>query len=104
MKRLPVEITPSVDRSIDEQVLFIAQDSVDNAFAWDARVRRYLESIGDVYGHAVDEMASDELGRTVRKTVFEGNYIIHYVIDDAAGRVRVIGLRHCARLRLPGEP
>ena len=89
---------------ITEQVFLIARDSIDNALAWESRLRTTIEEIGEIPSQAVDEDASDRLGYTVRKAVFEGTYLIHYWLDESAGVVRVINFRHGARLPQRGEP
>lgn len=104
MKRLKVTVTNKVFEQIDEQVLFIAQHSVDNAIAWERRLLAELKGLADCHGHAIDEVALDRLGRPFRKLVFERNYLIHYVADEASGRVDVVGLRHGARQPRPDEP
>ena len=104
MKQLAVIIAPIVQYQIDQQVLYIAQDSIDNALAWENRVREAIEDIGKISGHAIDQQASSRFGYTVRKVVFERTYIIHYWIDESAGAVRVINFRHGTRLPRSGEP
>lgn len=76
MKRLTVIIAPAVERQIDAQAFLIAADSVDNALAWENRLRTALYNIGDAPGLAIDEDVSERLGYIVRKTVFEGTYLI----------------------------
>jgi plasmid stabilization system protein ParE len=57
VKRFRVHIPESVGAEIDRQVLFIADDSVDRAFAWESRLRAQIERLADSYGHAIDEEA-----------------------------------------------
>lgn len=72
MRRARVILAPIVERQIDAQVLYIAQDSVDNALAWEDRLRAAVMKIGDApRGYAVDEAASERSGFEVRKMVFE---------------------------------
>jgi plasmid stabilization system protein ParE len=104
VKRLTVVIAPVVQDQITAQVLHIAAHSVDNALAWEERLRAAIERIGQVPGSAVDQDASDRLGVEVRKTVFERTYLIHFQVDGAAGVVRVVNFRHGARLPRRGEP
>ncbi len=104
MNRLPVHVPRSVQEQILEQVLFIAEDSIDNALAWEQRLLSALNALGDMHGHAIDEGASERLGQTLRKVVFERTYLIHYRVDDAAGTVVVVNFRHGARLPTPHEP
>jgi plasmid stabilization system protein ParE len=104
MKRLAVVIAPVVGEQITAQVLRIAEDSIDNALAWEGRLRTAILAIGDAPGHAIDEAASDRLGVVIRKVVFEGTYLIHYVVDQPAGVVRIVNFRHGARLPRVGEP
>ncbi len=104
MKRLHVHVVPFVEDEILRQVLYIAQESIDNALAWENRLRAAMNSLGDFHGHAIDDDLSDGLGYPVHKLVFEGTYLVHYYVDDAAGEVRVVRFRHGARLPKPGEP
>jgi plasmid stabilization system protein ParE len=98
VKRRPVYISSFVEDEILRQVLYIAEDSIDNALAWEDRLRAAMKGLGDFQGHAIDDELSNELGYPVHKLVFEGTYLIHYRVDDAAGEVRVVRFRHGARL------
>lgn len=102
--RYAVIVPPDVKRQIRAQVLYIARDSIDNALAWEDRVRDAMSALGDFHGHAIDEDASRRARQTLRKTVFERTYLIHYRVDDAGHRVVVVGIRHGARLPDVGEP
>jgi plasmid stabilization system protein ParE len=104
VKRLKVQITDSTLAKISEQVHFIASDSIENALAWEDRLLIAIESLGDFHGHAIDENATDRIGGTLRKLVFENTYLIHYEINDAAGIVEVVNFRHGAREPRVGEP
>src|SRR5437879_3841448 len=104
MKRNTVIIAPYSLEQINAQAIHIAENSVSNALAWEARVHRAIDDLGDMAGYAIDEDASDRLGYTVRKLVFERTYLIHFTIDKAAGVVRVVGFRHGARLPGKDEP
>ena len=55
-------------------------------------------------GHVVDEDASDRLGYTVRKKVFEGTYLIHYQVNEESGTAGIVNFRHGARLPVQDEP
>jgi hypothetical protein len=63
VKRLPVIIPAEVKEQIRAQVRYIARDSVDNALAWEERVRAALGALGDAHGHAVDKDASRRVGQ-----------------------------------------
>lgn len=63
MSRLPVIVPAEVKEQIRAQVLYIAEDSLDNAVAWEDRVRATLSALGDAHGHAVDEDASRRVGQ-----------------------------------------
>ena len=104
MRRYTVDVTPGVEEQIGRQVLHIAEDSIGHALAWEGRLRTAINSLADVHGYAVDEDASDRAGGRVQKFTFEGTYLVHFIMDDAAGAVRVVNLRHGARLPRPGEP
>ncbi len=84
--------------------MHIAADSVDNALAWEGRLRDAIYGLGHMPGYAKDEDASDRLGIEVARLVFERNYLIHFTADRAAGVVHVINFRHGARLPRRGEP
>lgn len=104
MSSYRVVIPTIVQEQITEQLLHIAEDSVQNALAWEDRLRAAVESLSNTHGFAVDEPASERLGFTVRKLVFEKTYLIHFVVDDAAKIVRVVNFRHGARLARENEP
>jgi plasmid stabilization system protein ParE len=103
VKRLTVNVSQEVEQQIREQVFYIANDSLDNALAWEGRLLSALDHLGEVHGHSVDEDASRRLGGTVRKMVFEKTYLIHYEVNDAAGVVEIVNFRHGARLPDSGE-
>jgi hypothetical protein len=46
VKRLIVHIVPSVEDEILRQVLYIAEDSVDSALAWEVRLRAAIKNLG----------------------------------------------------------
>ncbi len=104
MKRYRVIYAPVVSHQIEAQVLFIARGSIDSALAWEDRLRQAIDGLAEFNGYAFDEDASDRLGQAVRKLVFESNYLIHYTVDEDATVVKVINMRHVARLPLEGEP
>lgn len=102
--RLPVRVPRDVQTWIFNQVLYIANDSVDNALNWESRIRATLDTLGGFHGHAVGEDASDRSRRVLRKTVFEGTYLIHYHVDEAAGEIIIAGIRHGAMLPDTDKP
>ena len=104
MKRRLVRIVPFAEEEILRQVLYIAQDSIDNALAWEGRLRAAIKSLGEFHGHAIDEDASMELGHAAHKLVFEGTYLVFYQVEEVADEVRVVNFRHGARLPRHGEP
>lgn len=105
MKRYRVVIPKIVEEQLRAQVMHIARDSVDNALAWEERLRAAIEGIGQLAGgHAVDEDASERIGLTVHKMVHERTYLVHYLVKDDAGVVEIINFRHGARLPGRGEP
>ena len=104
MSRWTVNTSQSGEDLIAEQVLYIAQNSVDNALAWEARLRSAIRSLVDTPVLAVDSNASSRLGQTVRKLVFERTYLVHFWLDDPANTIRVVGFRHGGRQPRPGEP
>jgi len=103
VKRLRVIIPPEVRLQIRDQLLFISQDSIDNALAWEDRLLAAINEIGDMPGHAVDDDASRRVGQNVRKLVFEGTYLIHYRVRDAVA-VEIVNFRHGSRLPRADEP
>ena len=104
MNRLPVIVPAEVKEQIRAQVRYIARDSVDNALAWEDRVRAALDALADTHGHAVDADASERTGRELRKVAFERTYLIHYRVNAQPPSVEVVGFRHGARLPRQGEP
>jgi plasmid stabilization system protein ParE len=99
VKRFAVQIPPVVQAQITAQVLYIAEDSIDTALAWESRLRNAIESIGESPGHAIDEPTSERLGRLVHRFVFERTYLVDYVIDVPSRSVSIINFRHGATLR-----
>ncbi len=71
MKSRTVALPHDVQAQISEQMLYIAQDSIDNAFSWEDRVMAAILGLGDFHGHALDIDAGTHLGYPVRKLVFE---------------------------------
>lgn len=104
MKRFSVHIPHDVQEQITVQTLHIAQDSVDHALAWEQRLSEAIQDIGNMPGFAIDEDASARLGYTLRKYVFEGTYLVHFTVDEAAGIVRLVNFRHGTRLPRREEP
>ena len=89
MKRYRVIIPLVVQEKIREQVLYIAQDSINNALAWEDRLRKAMQAIGELPGaHAIDEAASQRLGQSIHKLVFERTYLIHYIVNAESRRWR----------------
>lgn len=105
MKKYRVIIPPIVQDQIWQHVLYIARDSIDNALAWEDRLRAEIRRIGSLpAGYAIDEAASARLGQEVRKLVFEKTYLIFYRVNAERSRVELLNFRHGARLPRPGEP
>lgn len=104
MKRLRVNLTPTVSNLIRDQTLHIAADSIDNALAWEDRLLTAIRSLGMFHGHAVDEDATDRLGTKIQKYVFEKTYLVHYHVNTVAGTVEIIGFRHGAIRQRQDEP
>jgi plasmid stabilization system protein ParE len=77
VNQLRVIVNESIQRSIRDQVLYIARHSVKNAKDWEKRLYSAIDSLADHPGHALDEDASERLGHPVRKLTFEGTYLIH---------------------------
>jgi plasmid stabilization system protein ParE len=97
VRSLSVVVTDSALREIKKQAAYIAKDSPDNAIEWNHRVRGAISRLADYYGHAVDDAASKKMGFEIRKTVFEGTYLIYYPVDQDDATVRVLHFRHGAR-------
>ena len=104
MKRLKLRISDHVQEEITRQVLYIALDSVDNALAWEERVRAAMKGLSEFHGHAIDDEASRCSGIIVHKLVFEKTYLIYYHVDHGAYAVDVVNFRHGARLPHADEP
>jgi plasmid stabilization system protein ParE len=104
MQQFTVKISLDARQQITEQMLYIAQDSIDRAYAWETRVTTAISSLGSSPGYSRDEAASNHLGREVRRLVFERTYLILFTVDVSEGVVEVIGFRHGMRLPKAGEP
>ncbi len=104
MTRLAVDVPAQVKRQIVEIVSFIADDSVGNALAWEARLTAALDGLADQHGDPIDEDATARYGRPIRKLVFERTYLVHYRVDVDTAVVYVMNVRHGMRLRRAGEP
>ena len=98
MKRYEVIVVPEVEDQIREQVIFIARHSVDNALAWEQRLRDAIDSIGILPGYSVDIERTKRMGTEVRKMVFEKTYIVHYLVTESRKIVEIINFCHGARL------
>jgi len=103
MTRLPVIVTPNARSQITEIVWYIAEDSLNNGLAWEARLIATLDALGGFHGHAIDEDASERAGDQLRKVVFESTYLDHYHVDVGVAVV-VSNVRHGARLPRRREP
>ena len=99
-----VNVPLNVKRQIAEIVAFIADDDEDRALAWESRPMDALRGLGRFHGHAMDREASDRLGQTVQRLVFERAYLVHYQVDEASLAVDVKNIRHEKRLPHDGEP
>jgi plasmid stabilization system protein ParE len=104
VKRLKVSLSDDVKMQIREQVLYIASDSVDNALAWEDRLRAAINGLAAFSGHPIDENATPRVNAVVHKMVFERTYLVHYHINESAGVVEVVNFRHGAKLPRRGEP
>lgn len=105
MKNYRLIIPPIVQDQIWQQVLYIARDSIDNALAWEDRLRTEIRQIGSLpTGYAIDQAASVRLGQEVRKMVFEKTYLVFYRVNAKRRSVELLNFRHGARLPRPGEP
>ena len=104
MSAWSVSVSPSVWVAIREQVNHIAKDSLRNALAWEARLDRAIFGLAGPPISAVDSAATDRVGTTIHRFVFERTYLIFYELDHAAAVVYVVGFRHGARQPGPGEP
>lgn len=99
MKSYRVNIPASINALIWDQVLYIARDSLDNAIAWEQRLRREISRIGAMpTSFAVDEDASARIGRKVRKMVFERTYLVFCTVSEQNQSVEIVNFRHGARL------
>jgi plasmid stabilization system protein ParE len=99
VKQYAVLLTPTVENQILDEALFISNDSVQRAVAWDARVRTTLRRhLGDApFAYALDERATTRLGREVHRYVFEKTFMVRYTIDDSSDTVTIFDFRHGAR-------
>ena len=104
MNTRTVVTSPKVRAQIVEQMLYIAEDSIDNAFAWEERLMDAIRGLGRTSGYAIDQEASDRVGYPIQKLIFEGTYLVFYHVYEAGSEVRVVNFRHGARLPYGGEP
>jgi plasmid stabilization system protein ParE len=105
VKPLKVVVAPVVRDQIEEQVWYIARDSVNRALDWEGRLARAIRGIAtNGGGHAVDEDASKRTGYAVQKVVFEKTYLIHYRVNAKTRTVEIVNFRHGMRLPRAGEP
>ncbi len=104
MKPFEVQVSQKALDQITEAFLFIADDSPENAFKWEARIIKLIQDLSFLPGYALDEAATERLGYPVHKYVFERNYLIHFRIEHSRRIVQVINFRHVARLPARGEP
>lgn len=103
MRRYRVVVAPEARQQIAAQVEYIERRSPRNAVAWESRLLKEIDSLGDAPGRAVDEDASEDVGREIRKTSFEGTYILRYEVDHTLGAVFVLSFTHGARRRRRGQ-
>lgn len=104
MKSFQVRIPRRVQDQITKQVIYIAEDSIERALAWEARLLAAIKKLSHMPGFAVDEEASERLGYVVHKLIFEGTYIVHFEIDRRARIVELVNFRHGARRPRQSEP
>ena len=98
MSDFRVVVSERAKSQVWQQVLYIAEDSVDRALAWEERVIIAMQAIGKTRGgHAVDDEASNRFGEEVHKVPFERTYLIFYTVDRAKRRITVASFRHGAR-------
>lgn len=97
MKRYRVVIPKHVLDQVYAQVLYIAQDSIDNALAWEARVMGAIDRLGENPGFARDDELSRRRGEEIRRYPFEQTYLITFVVDEARQTVTIYEFRHGAR-------
>ena len=62
-----------------------------------ARLRAAINQIGENPVHAIDESAKRATKKSVRRTNFEGTYLIYYIVDEQAHIVEILDVRHGAR-------
>lgn len=98
MRACHVLISEYVIAQIDAQVLFIANDSIQNALQWEERLRAAIRRIGDNPGaYAVDPEASARFGSEIRKLVFERTYLIFFQVRPGEPVVEILCFRHGSR-------
>jgi plasmid stabilization system protein ParE len=105
VKKYRVLIPQVVQDQIHAQVLYIARDSVNNALAWETRLRAAFKELATLpTRNPVDATASDRIGERVRKMVFERTYLVFYRIRESNRAVDILNFRHGAHLPQAGEP
>ena len=105
MISLRVIVSERAKAQIREHLLRIAEDSIDNALAWEDRLAAAVRGIGDVRGgYGIDGDASERYGEPIHKLAFERTFLIFYTLDRAKGLIKVVSFRHGARLPEVDEP
>ena len=92
-----VIIFPTVENQILDQVLHIAQDSIDNALRWEQDLRKRIMDLDELpRAHPISEPESRALGCEVRKMNF-GDYLVFYRVDDSEQAVYILAFMHGSR-------
>ena len=92
-----VVILPTVENQILDQVLYIAQDSIDNALRWEQELHQRIMGLCELpLAHPTSPPESRAFDREVRKMNF-GNYLIFYRVDEANKAVHILAFMHGAR-------
>jgi plasmid stabilization system protein ParE len=99
LRKYLVLVPPIVQELIRSQALYIARDSVDRALAWERRLRTAINDLSALpTRYPLDRFASDRIGDSVRKMVFERTYLVFYRVREANRAVDILNLRHGAQL------
>jgi plasmid stabilization system protein ParE len=90
----------AADEAMDATA-FIAQSSPLNAIRWLERLQRAIESLQSMPNRCGYARENDLLGEKLRQYIYK-SYRIIFQVDEAAGIVRILHVRHAAR-RAIGE-
>jgi plasmid stabilization system protein ParE len=102
VKTYLVLFDPEAQDEAFEAAAYIARRSSTNAVKWFAGLEKAIESLSTMPGRCSRARESATLGIDLRHYIYHSHRII-FRIEEEAGIVRVLHVRHAAR-RAIGEP